>query len=128
MKKQFSVKLANGEESIFGCDEDALETILSYHYSGEQLETATINEIPQPPITNKFRTLEKFSNSLYEPIAKVFDLDKGKFLHYKQWQFEKINAGILATPSPVWRNSTPVLIETPNDLIELCTIIDGLQA
>ena len=47
MKKQFNIKLADGTNSVIGCEEDALETILQYHFSGEQLESAIITEIPQ---------------------------------------------------------------------------------
>ena len=133
MKKQFSVKLANGEESIFGCEEDALETILQYHFSGEQLESAIITEIPQVIEVQQrkitYKTMEAFVDEVEnDNILKVRNYDNHLIGTYKGWMYEKIKDGILATPSDGWRDRTPIMITTVDELVHLDSIINGVQS
>ena len=133
MKKQFNIKLADGTTTIIGCEEDALETILQYHFSGEQLESAIITEIPQiievqqKKIT--YKTMEAFVDEVEnDNILKVRNYDNHLIGKYKGWSFEKVKDGILATPSDGWKDRTPILITTVDELIHLDSIINGVQS
>lgn len=133
MKKQFNIKLADGTNSIIGCEEDALETILQYHFSGEQLESAIITEIPQVVEVQQkkivFKTMEAFVDEVqYDNILTVRNYDSHQIGTYKGWMYEKTKDGILATPSDGWRDRTPILITTVDELIHLDSIINGVQA
>ena len=133
MRKQFNIKLADGTNSVIGCDEDALETILQYHFSGEQLETAIITEIPQVIETNQkkitYRTMEAFVDAVEnDNIMEVLHLSVGRFITYKGWDFEKTKDAVLATPSILWKDRTPILITTVGELIHLDSIINGVQS
>ena len=133
MKKQFNIKLADGTNSIIGCEEDALETILQYHFSGEQLESAIITEIPQVIEVQQrkitYKTMEAFVDEVeHDNILKVRNYDNHLIGKYKGWIYEKTRDGILATPSEGWRDRTPILITTVDELIHLDSIINGVQA
>lgn len=133
MKKQFNIKLADGTNSIIGCEEDALETILQYHFSGEQLESAIITEIPQVVELQQkkivFKTMEAFVDEVeHDNILTVRNYDSHQIGTYKGWMYEKTKDGILATPSGGWRDRTPILITTVGELIHLDSIINGVQS
>ena len=133
MKKQFNIKLADGTNSVIGCEEDALETILQYHFSGEQLESAIITEIPQVVEVQQrkitYRTMEAFVDEIEnDNILKVRNYDNHLIGTYKGWMYEKIKDGILATPSDGWRDRTPIMITTVDELVHLDSIINGVQA
>ena len=133
MRKQFNIKLADGTNSIIGCDEDALETILQYHFSGEQLESAIITEIPQVVELQQkkivFKTMEAFVDEVEnDNILKVRKYNDGQLGTYKGWKYIKTKDGILATPSERWCDRTPILITTVGELIHLDSIIDGVQS
>ena len=133
MRKQFNIKLADGTNSIIGCDEDALETILQYHFSGEQLESAIITEIPQVVELQQkkivFKTMEAFVDEVEnDNILTVRNYDSHQIGTYKGWMYEKTKDGILATPSDGWRDRTPIMITTVNELIQLDSIINGVQS
>ena len=133
MKKQFNVKLADGTNSVIGCEEDALETILQYHLSGEQLESAIITEIPQVVEVQQrkitYKTMEAFVDEVeYDNILKVRNYDNHLIGTYKGWMYEKIKDGILATPSDGWRDRTPIMITTIGELVHLDSIINGVQS
>ena len=133
MKKQFNVKLADGTNSIIGCEEDALETILQYHFSGEQLESAIITEIPQVVEVQQrkitYKTMDAFVDEVEnDNILKVRNYDKHLIGTYKGWMYEKIKDGILATPSGGWRDRTPIMITTVDELVHLDSIINGVQS
>ena len=133
MKKQFNIKLADGTNSIIGCEEDALETILQYHFSGEQLESAIITEIPQVVEVQQrkitYKTMEAFVDEIEnDNILKVRNYDNHLIGRYKGWMCEKIKDGILATPSAGWRDRTPILITTIGELVHLDSIINGVQS
>ena len=133
MKKQFNIKLADGTNSVIGCEEDALETILQYHFSGEQLESAIITEIPQVVEVQQkkitYRTMEAFVDEIeYDNILKVRNYDNVQVGKYKGWVYTKTKDGLLATPSESWKNRTPILITTVGELIHLDSIINGVQA
>ena len=133
MKKQFNIKLADGTNSVIGCEEDALETILQYHFSGEQLESAIITEIPQVVEVQQkkivFKTMEAFVDEVqYDNILTVRNYDSHQIGTYKGWMYEKTKDGILATPSDGWRDRTPILITTVDELIHLDSIINGVQS
>ena len=92
MKKQFNIKLADGTSSIIGCEEDALETILQYHFSGEQLESAIITEIPQVVEVQQkkitFRTMEAFVDEVEnDNILTVRNYDSHQIGIYKGWMY-----------------------------------------
>lgn len=132
MKKQFNIKLADGTNSIIGCEEDALETILQYHFSGEQLESAIITEIPQVVEVQQkkitYRTMEAFVDEVeHDNILKVRKYNDRQLGTYKGWKYVKTKDGILATPSDGWRDRTPIMITTVNELIQLDSIINGVQ-
>ena len=132
MKKQFNIKLADGTNSIIGCEEDALETILQYHFSGEQLERAIITEIPQViEVQQKkiiYKTMEAFVDEVEnDNILKVRNYDNSLIGKYKGWMYEKIKDGMLATPSDGWKDRTPILITTIGELVHLDSIINGVQ-
>ena len=132
MKKQFNIKLADGTNSIIGCEEDALETILQYHFSGEQLESAIITEIPQVVEVQQkkitYKTMEAFVDEVEnDNILKVRNYDNSLIGKYKGWMYEKIKDGMLATPSDGWKDRTPILITTIGELVHLDSIIDGVQ-
>ena len=132
MKKQFNIKLADGTNSVIGCEEDALETILQYHFSGEQLESAIITEIPQViEVQQKkitYKTMEAFVDEVEnDNILKVRNYDNHLIGTYKGWMYEKIKDGILATPSGGWKDRTPILITTVDELVHLDSIINGVQ-
>lgn len=133
MKKQFNIKLADGTTTVIGCEEDALETILQYHFSGEQLESAIITEIPQVVEVQQkkitYKTMEAFVDEVeYDNILKVRNYDNHLIGTYKGWMYEKIKDGILATPSDGWRDRTPILITTIGELVHLDSIINGVQS
>ena len=133
MKKQYNVKLADGTNSVIGCEEDALETILQYHFSGEQLESAIITEIPQViEVQQKkitYKTMEAFVDEIeHDNILKVRKYNDGQLGAYKGWIYIKTKDGILATPSERWCDRTPILITTVGELIHLDSIIDGVQS
>ena len=133
MKKQFNIKLADGTNSIIGCEEDALETILQYHFSGEQLESAIITEIPQVIEVQQrkitYKTMEAFVDEVEnDNILKVRNYDNHLIGTYKGWMYEKIKDGILATPSDGWRDRTPIMITTVDELVHLDSIINGVQS
>ena len=133
MKKQFNIKLADGTNSVIGCEEDALETILQYHFSGEQLESAIITEIPQViEVQQKkitYKTMEAFVDEIEnDNILKVRNYDNHLIGTYKGWMYEKIKDGILATPSDGWRDRTPIMITTVDELVHLDSIINGVQS
>ena len=133
MKKQFNIKLADGTNSIIGCEEDALETILQYHFSGEQLESAIITEIPQVVEVQQrkitYKTMEAFVDEVEnDNILTVRNYDNHLIGTYKGWMFEKIKDGILATPSSGWRDRTPIMITTVGELVHLDSIINGVQS
>ena len=132
MKKQFNIKLADGNTTIIGCEEDALETILQYHFSGEQLESAIITEIPQVVEVQQkkitYKTMEAFVDEVEnDNILKVRNYDNHLIGTYKGWMYEKIKDGILATPSGGWKDRTPILITTVDELVHLDSIINGVQ-
>ena len=133
MKKQFNIKLADGTTTVIGCEEDALETILQYHFSGEQLESAIITEIPQVIEVQQrkitYKTMEAFVDEVEnDNILKVRNYDNHLIGTYKGWMYEKIKDGILATPSSGWRDRTPIMITTVDELIHLDSIINGVQS
>lgn len=133
MKKQFNIKLDDGTTTIIGCEEDALETILQYHFSGEQLESAIITEIPQVVEVQQkkitYKTMEAFVDEIEnDNILKVRNYDNHLIGTYKGWMYEKVKDGILATPSSGWRDRTPILITTVDELVHLDSIINGVQA
>ena len=133
MKKQFNIKLADGTTTIIGCEEDALETILQYHFSGEQLESAIITEIPQVVEVQQkkitYRTMEAFVDEIEnDNILKVRNYDNHIIGTYKGWMYEKVKDGILATPSDGWRDRTPIMITTVDELVHLDSIINGVQS
>lgn len=133
MKKQFNIKLADGTTTIIGCEEDALETILQYHFSGEQLESAIITEIPQVVEVQQkkitYRTMEAFVDEIEnDNILKVRNYDNHLIGTYKGWMYEKVKDGILATPSGGWRDRTPIMITTVDELVHLDSIINGVQS
>lgn len=133
MKKQFNIKLADGNTTIIGCEEDALETILQYHFSGEQLESAIITEIPQVVEVQQkkitYKTMEAFVDEVEnDNILKVRNYDNHLIGTYKGWMYEKIKDGILATPSGGWKDRTPILITTVDELVHLDSIINGVQS
>ena len=133
MKKQFNIKLADGTTTIIGCEEDALETILQYHFSGEQLESAIITEIPQVVEVQQkkitYKTMEAFVDEIEnDNILKVRNYDNHLIGTYKGWMYEKIKDGILATPSGGWRDRTPIMITTVDELVHLDSIINGVQS
>ena len=133
MKKQFNIKLADGTNSIIGCEEDALESILKYHFSGEQLESAIITEIPQVVELQQkkivFKTMEAFVDEVEnDNILTVRNYDSHQIGTYKGWMYEKTKDGILATPSDGWRDRTPIMITTVDELIHLDLIINGVQS
>ena len=133
MKKQFNIKLADGTTTVIGCEEDALETILQYHFSGEQLESAIITEIPQVVEVQQkkitYKTMEAFVNEVEDDnILEVLDFGTGEFRKYKGWSFEIIRDGILATPSIGWNDRTPIIITTVDELVHLDSIINGVQS
>ena len=133
MKKQFNIKLADGTTTIIGCEEDALETILQYHFSGEQLESAIITEIPQVIEVQQrkitYKTMEAFVDEIEnDNILKVRNYDNHLIGTYKGWMYEKIKDGILATPSGGWRDRTPIMITTVDELVHLDSIINGVQS
>ena len=133
MKKQFNIKLADGTTTIIGCEEDALETILQYHFSGEQLESAIITEIPQVVEVQQkkitYKTMEAFVDEVEnDNILKVRNYDNHLIGTYKGWMYEKIKDGILATPSGGWKDRTPILITTVDELVHLDSIINGVQS
>ena len=132
MKKQFNIKLADGTTTVIGCEEDALETILQYHFSGEQLESAIITEIPQVVEVQQkkitYKTMEAFVDEVeYDNILKVRNYDNQLIGTYKGWSFEIIRDGILATPSIGWNDRTPIIITTVDELVHLDSIINGVQ-
>ena len=133
MKKQFNIKLADGTNSVIGCEEDALETILQYHFSGEQLESAIITEIPQVVEVQQkkitYKTMEAFVDEIEnDNILKVRNYDNHLIGTYKGWMYEKTKDGILATPSGGWRDRTPIMITTVDELVHLDSIINGVQS
>ena len=133
MKKQFNIKLADGTTTIIGCEEDALETILQYHFSGEQLESAIITEIPQVVEVQQkkitYRTMEAFVDEIEnDNILKVRNYDNHLIGTYKGWMYEKVKDGILATPSDGWKDRTPIMITTVDELVHLDSIINGVQS
>ena len=133
MKKQFNIKLADGTTTIIGCEEDALETILQYHFSGEQLESAIITEIPQVVEVQQkkitYKTMEAFVDEVEnDNILKVRNYDNHLIGTYKGWMYEKIKDGILATPSDGWKDRTPIMITTVDELVHLDSIINGVQS
>ena len=133
MRKQFNIKLADGTNSVIACDEDAFETILQYHFSGEQLETAIITEIPQVIETNQkkitYRTMEAFVDAVEnDNILKVRNYEDKQVGIYKGWVYTKTKDGLLATPSERWKDRTPILITTVDELIRLDSIINGVQS
>ena len=133
MKKQFNIKLADGTTTIIGCEEDALETILQYHFSGEQLESAIITEIPQVVEVQQkkitYKTMEAFVDEVEnDNILKVRNYDNHLIGTYKGWMYEKVKDGILATPSDGWRDRTPIMITTVDELVHLDSIINGVQS
>jgi len=133
MKKQFNIKLADGTNSIIGCDEDALETILQYHFSGEQLESAIITEIPQVVELQQkkivFKTMEAFVSEVEDDnISSVLNLEGKMFRNYKGWNFRKTENALLATPPDIWLDRTPIMITTVDELIHLDSIINGVQS
>ena len=133
MKKQFNIQLADGTTTIIGCEEDALETILQYHFSGEQLESAIITEIPQVVEVQQkkitYKTMEAFVDEVEnDNILKVRNYDNHLIGTYKGWMYEKIKDGILATPSGGWRDRTPIMITTVDELVHLDSIINGVQS
>ena len=133
MRKQFNIKLADGTNSVIACDEDAFETILQYHFSGEQLETAIITEIPQVIETNQkkitYRTMEAFVDAVEnDNILKVRNYEDKQVGIYKGWVYTKTKDGLLATPSARWKDRTPILITTVGELIHLDSIINGVQS
>jgi predicted component of type VI protein secretion system len=80
MKKQFNVKLVDGTNSVIGCHEEQLPDILKYHFSGEQLETAVVTELPQTIEIKKktitYKTLDSFTSEVdNEPIFKILRKD-----------------------------------------------------
>ena len=132
MKKQFNIKLADGTNSVIGCEEDALETILQYHFSGEQLESAIITEIPQViEVQQKkitYKTMEAFVDEVEnDNILSVFNLEGKTVSHYKGWDFRKTENALLATPPDIWKDRTPILITTVDELVHLDSIINGVQ-
>ena len=132
MKKQFNIKLADGTNSIIGCEEDALETILQYHFSGEQLESAIITEIPQViEVQQKkitYKTMEAFISEVEDDdVLSVLNLE-GKILrNYKGWDIRRTETALLATPPDIWKDRTPILINTVDELVHLDLIINGVQ-
>lgn len=133
MKKQFNIKLADGTNSVIGCEKDALETILQYHFSGEQLESAIITEISQVVEVQQkkitYKTMEAFVDEVEnDNILKVRNYDNHLIGTYKGWMYEKIKDGILATPSGGWKDRTPILITTVDELVHLDSIINGVQS
>ena len=132
MRKQFSVKLADGTSSIIRCEEEQLEEILKDHYSGLQLRTAIVTEIPQVAQVAKkvtYRTMEGFMSEIDESnILEMIDFESGELDSYKGWDFETTRDAILAIPSAAWIDKTPILITTVGDLIELLEIIDRIHA
>lgn len=133
MKKQFNIKLADGTTTVIGCEEDALETILQYHFSGEQLESAIITEIPQVVEVQQekitFKTMEAFVSEVEDDnISSVLNLEGKLFRNYKGWDLRKTENALLATPPYIWRDRTPILITTVDELIHLDSIINGVQS
>jgi hypothetical protein len=132
MKKQFNVKLADGTNSVIGCNEEQLPEILKYHFSGEQLESAIVTEIPQVTNVDKkitYRTMEGFISEVEEDnILEVLNLD-GKILrNYKGWDIRRTENALLATPPDVWKDRTPILLTTVDELVHLDLIINGVQS
>jgi hypothetical protein len=133
MKKQFNVKLADGTNSVIGCNEEQLPDILKYHFSGEQLETAVVTELPQTIEIKKktitYKTLDSFTSEVdNEPIFNILNFKDSRFTNYKGWEFESTEEGILATPADIWTDRTPVFITTVDELIILTNIIEGVHA
>ena len=126
MKKTYRIKFTDGTpDSIITCEESSLEGILHFHYSGQQLEGATVIE----PLPNKITYIEFESfleEVLHTKINELIDTDCYDNKIIDGWLFTKCDEGLLCKPNSMW-DTPPVLVTTVDELRCILKLIKDMK-
>lgn len=126
MKKTYRINFADGTVStVITCSPDELNRILHFHYTGKQVEGATVIEIVPKPSYVEFDSFiySIKQNNIHETIdSDVYD---GRIIN--DWFFKKTIDGLLCTPSTLYNNQTPVLVTTLDELRYILELIREIK-
>ena len=126
MKKTYRIKFTDGTpNSIITCEESSLERILHFHYTGKQIEGATITEpIPKPTYIEFESFLDEVRST---KINELIDTDCYNNRLIDGWLFTKCDEGLLCKPDSMWTNIPPILVTTVDELRYILELIKEIK-
>ena len=126
MKKTYRINFADGTVStVITCSPDELNRILHFHYTGKQVEGATVIEIVSKPTYMEFESfLDEVHNT---PINELIDTGCYDNRLIGGWLFNKCEEGILCKPDSMWANTPPILVTTVDELRYILELISEIK-